>query len=188
MVSGQHQQRTALAFKTAWLALLWHDMESKQGWGRTMRGKRLIFRDKAFALRWRHLNAEIHSVGLSQAPQRDHAMALIHSLMMGAVAGMRSMHPFATVTTATGTDVLTVDNAGLQLWADSRESAPHRLVPAGMVQRVVTGLVTGAALAPRHQRGLGAIFGAATAMGASYLAFHWRMRELERFGRREREQ
>lgn len=127
-------------------------------------------------------------------------MALIHSILMGAVAGMRAMTPLAAVTNAARSGMLPVDNgaprllanplasvgmlalAGGELLGDKMKTAPDRIVPAGMVARVATGLIVGAALAPRRQRGLGAVLAAGTAVGAAYLTFHLRMRAIERYG------
>ncbi len=127
-------------------------------------------------------------------------MALIHSILMGAVAGMRAMTPLAAVTNAARSGMLPADNgaprllanplasagmlalAGGELLGDKMKTAPDRIVPAGMVARVATGLIVGAALAPRRQRGLGAVLAAGTAVGAAYLTFHLRMRAIERYG------
>lgn len=127
-------------------------------------------------------------------------MALIHSILIGAVAGMRAMTPLAAVTQAARTRTLPRDNgaprllsnplasagmlalAGGELMGDKMKTAPDRIVPAGMVARVATGIIAGAALAPRSQRGLGALLGAGTAVGAAYLTFNLRMRAIRRFG------
>lgn len=127
-------------------------------------------------------------------------MALIHSILIGAVAGMRAMTPLAAVAQAARTCTLPRDNgaprllanplasagmlalAGGELMGDKMKTAPDRIVPAGMVARVATGIIAGAALAPRSQRGLGALLGAGTAVGAAYLTFNLRMRAIRRFG------
>lgn len=102
-------------------------------------------------------------------------MALIHSILMGAVAGMRSMTPLAAVANAARTGTLPRDNgaprllanplasagmlalAGGELAGDKMKTAPDRIVLAGMMARVATGAIAGAALAPRHQRGIAAL-------------------------------
>ncbi len=127
-------------------------------------------------------------------------MALIHSILMGAVAGMRAMTPLAAVTNAARTGQLPSDNgaprllgnklasaamlalAGGELAGDKLKSAPDRIVPAGMVARVGTGVIAGAALAPYRQRKLGAVLGAATAVGMAYFTFNLRMRAIARYG------
>ncbi|PKH69693.1 DUF4126 domain-containing protein [Stenotrophomonas sp. Betaine-02u-21] len=129
-------------------------------------------------------------------------MALIHSILMGAVAGMRAMTPLAAVTNAARTGTLPADNraprllcnplasagmlalAGGELLGDKMKTAPDRIVPAGMVARVATGMLAGAALAPRSQRGLGAVLGAGTAVGMAYLTFNLRMRAIARYGQK----
>lgn len=127
-------------------------------------------------------------------------MALIHSILMGAVAGMRAMTPLAAVTYAARTGTLPADNgapgllsnplasagmlalAGGELLGDKMKTAPDRIVPAGMVARVATGMIAGAALAPHRQRGIGALLGAGTAVGMAYLTFNLRMRAIARYG------
>lgn len=127
-------------------------------------------------------------------------MALIHSILMGAVAGMRSMTPLAAVTNAARSGALPADNgaprllswplassgmlalAAGELAGDKMKSAPDRIVLAGMVARIATGALAGAALAPRRQRGIAALLGATTAVGAAYLSFYLRMRAIERYG------
>lgn len=127
-------------------------------------------------------------------------MALIHSILIGAVAGMRAMTPLAAVTSAARTGTLPADNgaprllsnplasagmlalAGGELLGDKMKTAPDRIVPAGMVARVATGMIAGAALAPHRQRGIGALLGAGTAVGMAYLTFNLRMRAIARYG------
>jgi uncharacterized membrane protein len=125
---------------------------------------------------------------------------MIKSMLMGFVAGMRAMTPLAAVTQAARHGTLPADNglpafvahstfanialllAGGELLGDKWSRAPDRIVAAGMLARITTGAFAGAALAPRDRREVGAVVGAATAVGASYLTFHARMRALRRFG------
>lgn len=127
-------------------------------------------------------------------------MALIHSILMGAVAGMRAMTPLAAVTNAARSGTLPADNgaprllgnklasagmlalAGGELAGDKMKTAPDRIVPAGMVARVATGMIAGASLAPRRQRRLGALLGAGAAVGMAYVTFNLRMRAIARYG------
>ncbi|MBB6572630.1 DUF4126 domain-containing protein [Xanthomonas arboricola] len=127
-------------------------------------------------------------------------MALIHSILMGAVAGMRSMTPLAAVTNAARTGKLPADSgappllanplasagmlalAGGELAGDKMKTAPDRIVLPGMIARIATGVIVGAALAPRHQRGVAALLGASTAVAAAYLTFNLRMRAIDRYG------
>ncbi|PBS14189.1 DUF4126 domain-containing protein [Lysobacteraceae bacterium NML93-0792] len=129
-------------------------------------------------------------------------MALIHSILMGAVAGMRAMTPLATVTAAACNGRLPAGNGAPRLLAnplvsagakalaagelagDKLDDAPDRIVPAGMLARIVTGAIAGAALAPREQRGLAAVLGAGAAVGAAYLTFNLRVRAMKRYGQK----
>ncbi|HLM52148.1 MAG TPA: DUF4126 domain-containing protein [Pseudoxanthomonas sp.] len=115
-------------------------------------------------------------------------MALIHSTLMGAVAGMRSMTPLAAVARAARGGTLPADNgapqilsgplvsagalalAAAELAGDKMKSAPDRVAIAGM------------ALAPRRQRGVTALLGATAAVGAAYVSFDARRRAIERYG------
>src|SRR4051812_22789184 len=103
---------------------------------------------------------------------------MIHSLLIGLVAGSRSITPFAAVSDAARRGELPVDNgapswlgdplvaagskllAGGELWGDKLHSAPDRIVLAGLLARLVTGGLAGAALAPRRQALAGAALGA----------------------------
>lgn len=129
-------------------------------------------------------------------------MALIHSILMGAVAGMRAMTPLATVAHAACNGTLPRGNgaprllsnrvasigakalAAGELAGDKLEHAPDRIVPAGMLARIVTGAIAGAALAPRDQRGLAAVLGAGAAVGTAMLTFDLRVRAMRRFGQK----
>lgn len=127
-------------------------------------------------------------------------MALIHSILMGAVAGMRAMTPLATVTNAARTRNLPADNGALpllgsrlasslagtlaagELAGDKMKTAPDRIVAAGMLARIATGAIAGAALAPARQRPLAAVLGASAAVAAAYLTFNLRIRAMQRYG------
>jgi len=129
-------------------------------------------------------------------------MALIHSILMGAVAGMRAITPLATVANAACNGTLPHGNgaprllsnrlassgakllAAGELAGDKMEDAPDRIVPAGMLARIVTGAIAGMALAPREQRPLAAVLGAGAAVGAAYLTFNLRVRAMRRFGQK----
>ncbi|MEF3081400.1 DUF4126 family protein [Luteimonas sp. SMYT11W] len=129
-------------------------------------------------------------------------MALIHSILMGAVAGMRAMTPLATVANAACNGTLPRGNgaprllsnrlastgakllAAGELAGDKMEHAPDRIVPAGMLARIVTGAIAGMALAPREQRPLAAVLGAGAAVGMAYITFDLRIRAMRRFGQK----
>ena len=65
---------------------------------------------------------------------------------------------------------------------DKLHSAPDRIVPVGIVARIVTGGIAGAALGSRNNRGAAAILGATGAVAAAYLTFALRSRAIRRFG------
>jgi uncharacterized membrane protein len=125
---------------------------------------------------------------------------MIRSLLIGLVAGARAMTPLAAVSDAARRGVLPKDNgapawlghplvaagtkalAAGELWGDKLESAPDRIVWAGLAARLVTGGLAGAALAPRRRALSGAVLGAVGAVAAAYVTFDLRMAALRRFG------
>ena len=125
---------------------------------------------------------------------------MIHSFLIGLVAGSRSITPFAAVSDAARHGHLPRDNgapawlgdplvavgskvlAGGELWGDKLKSAPDRIVLAGMLARLATGGLAGAALAPRRQALAGAALGATAAVVAAYVTFDLRQRAMRRFG------
>lgn len=125
---------------------------------------------------------------------------MLRSLLIGLVAGARSMTPLAAVTHAARCGRLPADSgapgwlghplvdagakalAAGEIWGDKLKSAPDRIVPAGIAARLVTAGLAGAALAPRRKALLGAALGAAAATGAAYVTFAARMALLRRFG------
>lgn len=125
---------------------------------------------------------------------------MLHSILMGLVAGARSMTPLAAVADAAHRGALPRDNgappwlghplvaagskalAAAELWGDKLHSAPDRIVPAGILARLVAAGIAGAALAPRRQAVAGAILGASAATLSAYLTFGARMKALRRFG------
>lgn len=124
---------------------------------------------------------------------------MIRSFLIGLVAGARSMTPLATVSEAAAHGRLpgnrAVDFLGHPLVAagakaiaagellgDKMKTAPDRIVPLGIAARVLSAGLVGAALAPRRRQALGAVVGAAAAVGSSYVTFALRMRALKRYG------
>lgn len=125
---------------------------------------------------------------------------MINSLLIGLVAGSRAMTPFAAVADAAHQGRLPFDNgaprwlgspvvaagtkmlAAGELWGDKLHSAPDRIVIAGLLARLVTGGIAGAALAPRRQALAGAALGAGAAVAAAYVTFYLRQRAMTRFG------
>ena len=110
------------------------------------------------------------------------------------------MTPFAAVSDAAHRGHLPIDNgaprwlgsplvsagtkalAAGELWGDKMHSAPDRIVIAGLLARLVTGGIAGAALAPRRHAMAGAALGATGAIVAAYVTFDLRMRALRRYG------
>jgi uncharacterized membrane protein len=125
---------------------------------------------------------------------------MIRSILIGLVAGSRAMTPLAAVTDAAANGKLPRDTgapswlghplvaagakalAAGELMGDKMKSAPDRIVPAGILARLVSGGLAGAAMAPRRYRVLGGVLGATAAVGAAYITFHARMRALRRYG------
>ncbi len=127
-------------------------------------------------------------------------MALIHSILLGAVGGMRAMTPLATVANAARAGKLP-RNSGAPRWmgkpavaigasamaaaeiaGDKMKTAPDRIVAIGMLARLTTGVIAGVAMAPVRKRAAGAVLGATAAVGAAYLTFSLRKRAMRRFG------
>lgn len=125
---------------------------------------------------------------------------MIRSLLIGLVAGLRSMTPFAAVafaarnrrlnrkpdetsllasrTAVAGASVL----AAGELLGDKMRSAPDRTIPPGLVARLITGAVAGAALAPRRDRLPAAVLGALGAVAGGYVGLAVRKRAMARYG------
>ncbi|RDE06193.1 DUF4126 family protein [Sphingomonas aracearum] len=128
---------------------------------------------------------------------------MIRSLLLGALAGQRSLTPLAVVSDAARRGALPEDNGALpllghplvsagtaalaaaELWGDKLKSAPDRIVKRGLAVRIVTGAVAGMAMAPRDQRVIAAAVGAGAAMAASYFGWSARMAALRRYGQTE---
>jgi uncharacterized membrane protein len=124
---------------------------------------------------------------------------MLRSFLIGLPAGARAMTPLAAVSeaarrgelpaghgaawlahplVATGAKAL----AAGEMWGDKLPRAPDRIVAAGVIARIVSGGLAGAALAPRRHAGLGAVLGASAAVGAAYLTFSARMHAMRRHG------
>ncbi len=65
---------------------------------------------------------------------------------------------------------------------DEMRSAPDRIIAPGILARVVTDAIAGAPMAPRRNRPLGAVLGAAVAVGVAYLTFALRKRTIRNSG------
>lgn len=125
---------------------------------------------------------------------------MIRSLLIGLVAGMRSMTPLAAVTLAArgrrlphpsgapgllhgrlalaGASTLAVG----ELLGDKMRSAPDRTVPPGLAARLVTGFLAAAALAHRRDRIAAGVLGAAGAVVSGYIGLAVRKQAIVRYG------
>lgn len=124
--------------------------------------------------------------------------SLLSSLLIGAVASARSMTPMATLAMARlvgrrtpGTLVL-LDHPAIKLGAlamgagelagDKMKSAPDRTVFLGLLARVMSAGIAGAALAPHGRERAGAAVAVATAVPLAYGTLAVRKRAMARIG------
>jgi uncharacterized membrane protein len=123
---------------------------------------------------------------------------MIRSILMGLVAGMRSMMPIAVVSWAAGRNSrsshtglpsilsspgvskVTLALAAAELLDDKMRSAPDRTIAPGSFARVVTGAIAGAAAAPSRDRRLDAVRGATVAVGTAYLTLALRKQAIHK--------
>jgi uncharacterized membrane protein len=123
---------------------------------------------------------------------------LLSSILIGAVASARSMTPMATIATArlakrdTPGELFLLDRplfkygalamgAG-ELLGDKMKSAPDRTVFLGLLARVMSAGIAGAALAPRGREKSGAAAAIATAVPLAYLTLAGRKQAIARIG------
>lgn len=124
---------------------------------------------------------------------------MIHSLLIGLVTGLRSMSPLAIVCEAARRDLLPRNGApeiigtplvagGMgalavgELAGDKWDKAPDRIVPLGLLARIITSGVAASALAPPERRTAAVALGVAGAVVGGYVGFALRMRALRRYG------
>ncbi|MBB3223965.1 hypothetical protein [Pseudoduganella umbonata] len=124
--------------------------------------------------------------------------SLLPSILIGAVASARSMTPMATIATArlagrqTPGKLLLLDHplfkygalamgAG-ELAGDKMKSAPDRTVFLGLLARVMSAGIAGAALAPQGREKDGAVAAIATAVPLAYLTLYARKQAMARIG------
>ena len=124
--------------------------------------------------------------------------SLLSSVLIGAVASARSMTPMATLAAArlahrrtTGQLVLLdrpVFKYGAlamgigELFGDKMKSAPDRTVFLGLLARVMSAGIAGAALAPPGREQAGAAVAVATAVPLAYLTLSGRKQAMARIG------
>jgi uncharacterized membrane protein len=123
---------------------------------------------------------------------------LIFSALIGAVASARSMTPMATLSAArlmnarTPGRLLLLDRplfkygalamGAAELFGDKMKSAPDRTVFLGLLARVISAGIAGAALAPRGRERPGALVAIATAVPLAYVTLAGRKHEMARIG------
>lgn len=123
---------------------------------------------------------------------------LLFSALIGAVASARSMTPMASIAGArllghgTPGRLVLLDRPlftygalamGVgELFGDKMKTAPDRTVFLGLLARVMSAGIAGAALAPRDHERAGAAAAVATAVPLAYLTLAARKRAMARMG------
>lgn len=123
---------------------------------------------------------------------------LIPSVLIGAVASARSMTPMAAIAGArllgdrTPGKLVLLDHPlfkfgalamGVgELFGDKMKSAPDRTVFLGLLARVMSAGIAGAALAPRGREKVGTVLAVGTAMPLAYLGLAGRKKAMARIG------
>jgi len=123
---------------------------------------------------------------------------LLPSVLIGAVASARSMTPMAALATAelaggrTPGRLVLLDHPlfrfgalvmGVgELFGDKMKSAPDRTVFLGLLARVMSAGIAGAALAPGGREKVGAAVAVGTAVPLAYLTLAGRKRAMARLG------
>jgi len=124
--------------------------------------------------------------------------SLIPSALIGAVASARSMTPMATLAAArlsgrgTPGDLVLLDRPVFkygalamgvgELLGDKMKTAPDRTVFLGLLARVMSAGIAGAALAPRGEEKAGAAIAVATAVPLAYATLAGRKQAMARIG------
>ena len=124
--------------------------------------------------------------------------SLLPSVLIGAVASARSMTPMAALAAARVAHRATPGRLVLldrplfkfgalamgvgELFGDKMKSAPDRTVFLGLLARVMSAGIAGAALAPRGRERLGAGLAVATAVPLAYLTLAGRKRAMADIG------
>ena len=124
--------------------------------------------------------------------------SLLSSVLIGAVASARSMTPMATIATArlaerdTPGELVLLDRPlfkygalamGVgELLGDKMKTAPDRTVFLGLLARVASAGIAGAALAPKGSEKAGAAVAVATAVPLAYLTLAGRKQAMARIG------
>ncbi|WP_396592776.1 hypothetical protein [Brevundimonas sp. R86498] len=123
---------------------------------------------------------------------------LLPSVLIGAVASARSMTPMAALAGAhlahrrtpgrlwlLGKPLFTAGALAMgagELYGDKMKSAPDRTVFLGLLARVMSAGIAGAALAPRGRERAGAAVAVGTAVPMAYLTLSARKRAMAEIG------
>jgi uncharacterized membrane protein len=124
--------------------------------------------------------------------------SLLPSILIGAVASARSMTPMATIAAArlagrdTSGELFLLDRPSFkygalamgvgELFGDKMKSAPDRTVFLGLLARVMSAGIAGAALAPEGREKEGAAVAVATAVPLAYLTLAARKEAMAHIG------
>jgi uncharacterized membrane protein len=124
--------------------------------------------------------------------------AFLPSALIGAVASARSMTPMAAIASArlagghTPGRLFLLDRPlfrfgalamGVgELFGDKMKSAPDRTVPLGLLARVLSAGIAGAALAPKGRERTGAAISVGVAVPLAYLTLAGRKRAMDEVG------
>ena len=123
---------------------------------------------------------------------------LLFSALIGAVASARSMTPMASLAAARLLGYRTPGRLALldrplfkygalamgvgELFGDKMKTAPDRTVALGLMARVMSAGIAGAALAPRGREETGAVAAVAVAVPLAYLTLAGRKRAMAEMG------
>lgn len=125
---------------------------------------------------------------------------MLRSILMGLVAGQRSMTPLAVLAGAAREGRLPYDNAeaallstrfaaaggtamaAAEMAGDKMETAPDRTVFLGLLARTITSGFAGGALAPPRRRLAGAALGVGAAIASSHAGLAARKWAMRRWG------
>ncbi len=125
---------------------------------------------------------------------------MLRSILIGLVAGQRSMTPLGALAGAARRGTLPYDTGPARLMArplvaaggaamaaaemagDKMKTAPDRTVFLGLLARTITGGFAGAALAPPKRQPLGAALGIGAAVASSYVGLAARKWAMRRWG------
>jgi uncharacterized membrane protein len=124
--------------------------------------------------------------------------SLLPSVLIGAVASARSMTPMAALATARLAGERTPGKRVLldhplfrfgavamgvgELFGDKMKSAPDRTVFLGLLARVMSAGIAGAALAPKGREKVGAALAVGTAVPLAYLGLAGRKKAMAQIG------